>query len=226
MGRARIGVGILLLCAGAAQAAAPVAGPATVTDGDTLVIGTINVRLFGVDAPERSQTCQTASGADWACGAMARALTTDLVAGRDISCDPVDQDRYGRIVARCTAGGADLGERLVGAGLAWAYVQFSSAYVGTEAKARAARRGIWQGAAETAWDYRANGGFVPASGAPGPADPACRIKGNVNPKGEHIYHQPQDRDYAKVRVTAARGERWFCTATEAEAAGWRAVGAH
>ena len=54
-----------------------------------------------------------------------------------------------------------------------------------------------------------------------PPDPACPIKGNVSRRGEHIYHEPGDRDYERVIMDLTKGKRWFCTAAEAEAAGWR-----
>lgn len=224
MGFARLGIGLLLACAALAAQAGEIVGPATVTDGDTLVVGGTHVRLFGIDAPESRQLCQTADGADWPCGSAARDRAAALVAGQEVRCEPVDTDRYGRAIAHCSVEGADLGGRLVSEGLAWAYVHFSRDYVGAEAEARAARRGIWQGTAEAAWDWRADGGFVPAAAETDAPDPGCRIKGNINSKGGHIYHQPQDRDYAKVHITTARGERWFCSPEEAEAAGWRPAG--
>ncbi len=50
----------------------------------------------------------------------------------------------------------------------------------------------------------------------------CRIKGNIGRGGVRIYHTPGSTNYAATRINTARGERWFCTAAEAEAAGWRA----
>ncbi len=41
----------------AAQVPATVSGIPTVTNGDTLVIRGVKVRLYGIDAPESSQTC-------------------------------------------------------------------------------------------------------------------------------------------------------------------------
>ena len=41
-----------------------------VTDGDTLVINGLNIRLHGIDAPELRQTCQSASGASYTCGEL------------------------------------------------------------------------------------------------------------------------------------------------------------
>jgi phosphatidylserine/phosphatidylglycerophosphate/cardiolipin synthase-like enzyme len=60
-----------------------------------------------------------------------------------------------------------------------------------------------------------------------PPDLACPIKGNVNNKGQRIYHAPGDRDYDRVVMEncdhgiCARGKRWFCSPAEAESDGWR-----
>lgn len=49
----------------------------------------------------------------------------------------------------------------------------------------------------------------------------CNIKGNVSTQGERIYHMPGDEYYEQTRISAAHGERWFCSEEEARAAGWR-----
>ena len=61
-------------------------------------------------------------------------------------------------------------------------------------------------------------GAVSASEAP---SPECVIKGNVNRRGERIYHLPGQLNYAQINMAKGLGERWFCTEVEAEAAGWR-----
>ena len=53
-------------------------------------------------------------------------------------------------------------------------------------------------------------------------DRQCRIKGNVNRKGERIYHLPGEPGYAAINMSKP-GARWFCSEDEANAAGWRAV---
>ena len=50
---------------------------------------------------------------------------------------------------------------------------------------------------------------------------ACVIKGNINDRGERIYHVPGGALYERTRVTPAKGERWFCSESDARAAGWR-----
>jgi len=49
----------------------------------------------------------------------------------------------------------------------------------------------------------------------------CVIKGNINASGERIYHVPGNRYYDETKIDVGRGERWFCSDSEAVAAGWR-----
>lgn len=44
----------------------------------------------------------------------------------------------------------------------------------------------------------------------------CVIKGNINAKGERIYHMPGQRVYELTKP-----EKWFCTEDEAKKAGFR-----
>ncbi len=196
-------------------------GTAVVADGDTLKIGGVKVRIFGIDAPEKAQTC-----GDWACGVAARDRLAELVDGRELVCVTRDTDKYGRTVASCRAGETDLGAEMVTEGLAWAFVRYSDEYVTQESAARGAHRGIWRGASEPAWDYRAEvkAERDRAQEARSMAEAGeCRIKGNISAEGERIYHLPGSAAYPKVRVSTAKGERWFCDETAALAAGWRAV---
>ncbi|WP_204139850.1 cold shock domain-containing protein [Halomicronema sp. CCY15110] len=59
---------------------------------------------------------------------------------------------------------------------------------------------------------------VPDSAA---VTPNCNIKGNISwNSGNRYYHLPGMEDYAITEIDADRGERWFCSEAEAEAAGW------
>jgi endonuclease YncB( thermonuclease family) len=53
-----------------------------------------------------------------------------------------------------------------------------------------------------------------------PPSPDCVIKGNIGARGDRIYFSQGDRLYDSVRINRP-GERFFCTAADAEAAGWR-----
>src|SRR5690606_23742084 len=115
-------------------------GPASVIDGDTISLAGERVRLRGIDAFERGQTCRRA-GASYDCGAEARNALANLSAGRRLSCHGRTFDRYGRLVAVCMAGGVDLNAAMVDAGWAIAYGD----YEGEERRARASKRGAWAG---------------------------------------------------------------------------------
>lgn len=204
----------------AAAAPAQVTGPARVVDGDTFSVGAEPVRLWGVDAPEGRQVCQNAQGEGYACGDVARDQLVGLIGRRAVRCEVRDRDPYGRAVARCLAGSTDLGEAMVRAGWAVDYVQFSrGAYTSAEAEARQARRGLWAGRFETPSTWRSDARQARPAPA-GPPQSGCVIKGNINAKGRRIFHVPGQEDYAATRIDTSKGERWFCSAADAQSAGW------
>jgi len=55
----------------------------------------------------------------------------------------------------------------------------------------------------------------------GVARSSCDIKGNISASGERIYHLPGQDYYDDTRISAGKGERYFCSEEEARAAGWR-----
>ena len=142
------------LLAGGQSAAGTLSGRVTVIDGDTLEMRGERIRLFGMDAPESGQTCQTREGRAWRCGTQAARELDLLVRGRTVTCETRDTDRYGRTVAICTAGGVDLGSALVAGGHAVAFRKYSKLYVPTEEAAKAAGRGLWAGEFEMPSEWR------------------------------------------------------------------------
>ncbi|MCU0908875.1 MAG: thermonuclease family protein [Rhodobacteraceae bacterium] len=195
-----------------------IAGTVRVIDGDSLEIAGTRVRLFAVDAPELDQTCDAPGGGIWACGDWAAGQVRAAFGGQRAECTVVDIDQYGRAVARCTAGSADMGARIVAEGWAMAYRRYGLDYDLAEKGAAAAGRGIWSGGAEAPEAYRAR--MRPTSAAPAAAPGDCVIKGNISGSGR-IYHLPGQEDYDRTGINESRGERWFCSEAEAEAAGWR-----
>lgn len=96
---------------------------AVVVDGDTLRCRNLEdangrVRLAHIDAPERGE-----AGFDEANRALAA-----LIDGKEVRCELVDadprtegfqdRDKFGRPVARCSAGGVDVGAAMVAKGKA------------------------------------------------------------------------------------------------------------
>lgn len=202
-----------------AMALADVSGPALVIDGDTVEINDQRIRLHGIDAPESRQVCQH-DGVMWLCGAEATKTLRNLIRGASVSCTERDRDRYGRMVSICHLSGMDLNAEMVRAGMALAYRRYSDDYVGHEASAKAARKGLWSGRFVPPWEWRRGKRLDTAVAN----DNDCQIKGNISSKGKRIYHMPGGRWYDKAVITTSKGERWFCSEADARAAGWRRAG--
>jgi endonuclease YncB( thermonuclease family) len=221
---------VALLVSGTPLLAEPLAGRASVIDGDTLEIRGTRIRFHGVDAPESAQTCQNTDGKSYRCGQQAALALSDRIGSATVSCEQKDVDRYNRIVAVCSVKGENLNAWLVEQGYAVAYRQYSTAYVGQEDEAKKAKRGVWAGSFTLPWDWRKGSreGSAPVASVPAaqsqPTSGAagCKIKGNINAKGDRIFHMPGTRDYDRTQINEGAGERWFCSENEAISAGWRA----
>lgn len=112
-----------------------------VKDGDSLLVlptgqkSSVEIRLEGIDAPERGQ----------AFADEAKEALTRLCLGRTVRVEGKEIDIHGRLVARVRVGGRDLSYVLAAAGLAWHYERYSDdeALASAQRSARGARRGLW-----------------------------------------------------------------------------------
>ncbi|MEP4197571.1 MAG: thermonuclease family protein [Aliishimia sp.] len=204
------------LCA-ASSAAADVTGRIDVVDGDTFHVGGVTVRLHGIDAPEKDQTCKGPDGNTWACGAWVTEQVRGAYQGKRTRCKEETVDRYGRSVARCFVRGADVGQRLVQDGIAMAYREYSMAYDLDEKTAAVMGRGLHSSQMQSPAAFRKS--RIKGRDAP---TQNCAIKGNISKSGR-IFHVPGQDHYDRTGINLARGERWFCSVSEAKAAGWRAA---
>jgi endonuclease YncB( thermonuclease family) len=136
---------------------------ASAVDGDTLAAGAERLRINGIDAPEMGQSCERA-GAAYPCGRAARDAMAAILGRGAVDCEILGADQYGRRIARCrNEAGQDIGAELVRQGWAIAFRRFSLDYIGPEAEARSARRGMWEGRFEEpdAFRARARSGITP-----------------------------------------------------------------
>jgi len=211
---------------GAPQESVPVFDPSLwpkvtvvrVIDGDTVVLENgERMRLIGIDAPE-----------DGACYYdISAERLSELVLGRSVAWEPGvnERDRFGRLLGYLHDGSTFVNLLLVERGLAAAYpyppdMVYAAQFAETEGRAREAKRGLWGqcGGLDT-------GGTSDTQVTREDVAPtSCRIKGNIAADGERIYHVEGCGSYAQTRIDESRGERWFCTVEEAEAAGWRKAG--
>ena len=118
-----------------------------IIDGDTPLI---DVRVFGIDAPERTQQCER-GGVCYDCGAAATKAMTELVYRKRATYVVRDVDKYSRVVASIYVKGQDVALEMVRRGLVIVYRKYlpdpdmKAKYLAVENEAREARRGIWAG---------------------------------------------------------------------------------
>lgn len=133
----------------------PLHGRAEAVSGDLLRIAGTTVRLAGIEAPDRAQTCGS-GGRRFRCGAAAESALGRLVNGRAVSCTLSGTDDGGRPVATCMRGKTDINAELVRQGHVFAGGGLFASYASLERDARAAKAGIWAaGEPERPADFRA-----------------------------------------------------------------------
>lgn len=185
----------------------------SVTDGDTIRVRvkgrSTPVRLIGLNAPETNpRQCY---------GTQATSRMKQLTKGGTVYIktdgSQGDKDKYGRLLRHVyTPGGTSLALKMIEGGYAREYT-YNRKYAGqyshrrAQSRAKSAKRGLWRSCVSTP--------------KPTPVSTSCKIKGNISSSGERIYHLPGQRFYNVTKIDTSRGERWFCTETQARNAGWR-----
>ena len=123
-----------------------------ISDGDTVTLlisskHTIEVRLQGIDAPEKGQNFSE----------KAKGALSTLVFGRTVALDIEGRDRYGRTLGSLYVNGLNVNLELVKMGLAWHYRRYSNdrGLAEAEAIARRAGMGLWSMPNPIPpWEYR------------------------------------------------------------------------
>ena len=186
-----------------------------IADGDTFTLLTtdkqqVKIRLAEIDAPESGQPY----------GNESKQALSDLIFGKDVRVVEQTTDRYGRTVGRPYVGDLDVSAEMVRMGAAWAYRDYlkDKRLLILEGRAKTNKRGVW-GLSEAQnmapWEWRRGLNYAVKR------DDNCNIKGNINSKGDRIYHAPGSRSYGATKINESKGERWFCNEAKAKAAGWR-----
>jgi endonuclease YncB( thermonuclease family) len=188
-------------------------GRAIAITGDRLRIAGTVIVLDGIEAPEPSQSCERKTGS-WRCGAAAKDALAGLIRARRVSCEIVDEDDSGKR-GRCETRGADIAEALARNGNVFSNGGFLSRYADAESEAQSEKIGLWSGTPERPQDYRDKRWEEAKRTAP----EGCPIKGRIR-SGSRTYVLPWAASYDSVQLRTSRGERWFCSESEAQAAGW------
>ncbi|KOR82419.1 thermonuclease family protein [Paenibacillus solani] len=210
-------------------------------DGDTISVmfegKKENVRMLLIDTPETSHPKLGVQPF----GPEAKSYTKELVEQAkklelEFDIGP-NRDKYSRLLAYVYADGKMVQESLLEQGLARvAYIyppntRYVDKFDDLQRISRNKAIGIW-----SVENYAQEDGFHPeehegATGSnststtaskvptekPQKQQQGCNIKGNINSKGEKIYHTPDSPYYERTKQ-----EQWFCSEKEAVQAGFRA----
>jgi endonuclease YncB( thermonuclease family) len=124
-----------------------------VIDGDTIHIGKLKYRFFGIDAPEIKQICEK-DNIKIQCGVIAKSVLQNKIADKIPECVVKDKDRYQRLVAECFVGKESLSRFMVREGYAVAYSQYSKDFINDEKYAKENKLGIWSMNFQVPSEYR------------------------------------------------------------------------
>lgn len=134
-------------------------------------------------------------------------------------------DDYDRLLAYFYADGESIQEQLLEEGFARvAYIfppntRYVDEFRDAESDAKGDEIGIWE-YENYSTDRGFNSDAYGQTEANSPAiDDDCRIKGNINRRGNKIYHMPGSPSYEETNP-----EQWFCTEQQARDAGFRSSG--
>ena len=198
--------------------------PALITrivDGDTfdaIIDGKEErVRLILVDTPETVHPSKPVEPF----GPEASEFAKQMLEGKEVhlELDVSERDRYGRVLAYVWIGDRMFNEMLLEKGLARVAVfppnvKYVDRFRQIEKEAQRKGIGIW-----SIEDYARQETSSATNNTASKTSSNCdepKIKGNINSKGEKIYHVPGGQFYD---VTIP--EEMFCTEEEAQAAGYR-----
>ena len=126
-----------------------------VIDGDTFAWNGKTYRLWGIDAPEKSQSCRLGA-LEYLCGDKSRTYLQKLIDPTKLHCKAKPRaKKETRLVAQCSVAGKDLAQLMVLAGWAIDYRHFSGGlYATAEKVARDDQRGLWAGTFQNPRDWR------------------------------------------------------------------------
>ena len=120
-------------------------GVPVITDGDTIKILNNKIRLHGIDAPEKNQTC-IRNKKIYNCGIVATKTLIKKIGKNKVKClTQKNKDRYKRFIGVCFVKKDNLNKWMVRNGYAVAYKRYSKDYVLDEEFAKTNNLGLWSG---------------------------------------------------------------------------------
>lgn len=129
-------------------------GTGVAVEGDVISVNGSVVRLWGIDAPDKGQTCTNRLGQSYDCFEQAKAMLSRLVGQNQVTCYVRGQDHHGQKLGTCAVAGLDLAAMVVREGWAMSFASLSPQYTLMEGIAQSNKRGMWNGRATAPWLWR------------------------------------------------------------------------
>ena len=197
-----------------------------IIDGDTLQIDGKIIQLYGIDAPELGQLCET-DGKLWHCGVAAALALRKLIdlSRSSLHCSPWHGDGTGTTgpdtsAQVCEVRNEDVALVMLHGGYGLASPESFPDYVEAQEQASRARLGIWHSDFVPPWEWREG---VASQARPSDSVRECNVKGVIGDDGRRIYYVPTDPEYAAITLAPSVGDVMFCSDEEARLAGWHRV---
>ena len=194
-----------------------------VIDGDTIVIANgMHLRLIGIDTPE---SVHPDKSRNTEAGKTASAFTKAKIEGKTVYLekDVSETDKYGRLLRYVyLKDGTFFNEFLVKEGMATPAtfppdVKYADIFIKAQQYAIANKKGLWVlGVFSTTKPVPMTNTMNKGSKQYMDSKGRGLIKGNINSKGDKIYHLPGGENYDNTIA-----EEFFKTEEEAAAAGYR-----
>lgn len=195
-----------------------------VIDGDTLQVDGTIVQLYGIDAPELGQLCES-DGNLWHCGVDAALALRKLIDLSEASfhCSPWRgaSATEGPTSYVCEVRDKDVALVMLHGGYSLALPNSFPDYLEAEEQAKQARLGLWHSDFVPPWTWREG---VASAARPSDAVRNCNVKGLSDGRGQRVYYVPTDPEYDAISLDPANGDVLFCSDEEARRAGWRRAG--
>ena len=195
-----------------------------VVDGDTIdvsVDGEVErIRLIGINTPETVYPRKPVE----CFGVEASNKAKSLLSGKKVILEndnsQGERDKYGRLLRYVfLEDSTSFNLLMIKEGYAYEYTynlpyKYQSEFKKAQKEAETIKTGLWGNICD------GKNTPVIATQTSGNSN-SCTIKGNINSKGEKIYHVIGCGSYNKTVINESQGEKWFCSEKEAVNAGWR-----
>ena len=112
------------------------------------------IKLFGIDAPDLTQTCIDKRHQKYDCGHQAKTRLERLILGKKVDCQILITTSHADYIAVCTLDDYDIGATMISVGWAVTNRALTDVYIPYEDMAHQQNLGLWEGQFVAPWEFR------------------------------------------------------------------------